>query len=160
MPANAWELRADVRPLERAAARWTEVATQMTRRGDEIVDAARRATEGWDAAAAESYEEHRRQVLVNLDRFTTLATQVAGSLRAIGSIVTSTQTELDQAWTKVALVPHEVVGESRHLVFHASEDADKGKVTQGQQETDEIGAGWPCRSTRRAPASAPPGPSS
>ena len=89
----------------------------MARRGDEIVDAARRATEGWDAAAAESYEHHRRQVLVNLDRFTTLATQIAGSLRAISTVITSSQGELDRAWTKVALVPHDFVGESRHLVF-------------------------------------------
>lgn len=138
MPANPWELRADVRPLELAAVRWTEVATVMARRGDEIVDAARRATEGWDAASAESYEQHRRQVLVNLDRFTTLATQIAGSLRAISTVITSSQDELDRAWTSVALVPHEFVGESRHLVFRPSEDADKAKVTQGQAETEEI----------------------
>ncbi len=138
MPANPWELRADVRPLELAAVRWTEVATVMARRGDELVDAARRATEGWDAAAAESYEQHRRQVLVNLDRFTTLAAQIAGSLRAISTVITSSQGELDRAWTSVALVPHEFVGESRHLVFRPSEDADKGKVTQGQAETEEI----------------------
>ena len=138
MPANPWELRADVRPLELAAARWTEVATVMTRRGDELVDAARRATEGWDAAAAESYEQHRRQVLVNLDRFTTLAAQVAGSLRAISTVITSSQEELDRAWTKVALVPHEFVGESRHLVFKPEDDEGRGKVTNGQAETEEI----------------------
>ena len=138
VPANPWELRADVRPLEVAAQRWTEIATLMTRRGDELVDAARRATEGWDAAAAESYEQHRRQVLVNLDRFTALATQVAGSLRAISAILTSTQKELDHAWTKVALVPHEVVGESRHLVFKPEDDEGRGKVSTGQAETEEI----------------------
>lgn len=138
MPANPWELRADVLPLEAAAQRWTDIATLMARRGDEIVDAARRATEGWDAAAAESYDHHRRQVLVNLDRFTTLAGQISGSLRAISAIITSYQKELDQAWTKVALVPHEVVGESRYLVFRPEADEDRGKVTRGQAEADEI----------------------
>lgn len=138
MPANPWELRADVRPLEVAAQRWSEVATLMARRGDELVDAARRATEGWDAAAAESYDDHRRQVLVNLDRFTTLASQISGSLRAIAAIVTVTQKELDQSWANVALVPHDVVGESRHLVFRPEADEDRGKVTRGQAETDEI----------------------
>lgn len=138
MPANPWELRADVRPLEVAAQRWSEVATLMARRGDELVDAARRATEGWDAAAAESYDDHRRQVLVNLDRFTTLASQISGSLRAIAAIVTATQKELDQSWSNVALVPHDVVGESRHLVFRPEVDEDRGKVTRGQAETDEI----------------------
>lgn len=138
MPANPWELRADVRPLDAAATRWTEVGALMSRRGDEIVEAARRATEGWDAAAAESYEQHRRQVLVNLDRFTTLATQIAGSLRAISAILTSSQKELDHAWTKVALVPHEVVGESRHLVFKPEDDEGRGKVATGQAETEEI----------------------
>lgn len=138
MPANAWELRADVRPLEAAATRWTELATLMARRGEEIVEAARRATEGWDAAAAESYEQHRRQVLVNLDRFTTLATQVAGSLRAISAILTSSQQELDRAWTTVALVPHEIVGESRYLVFTPEDDEGRGKVDTGLAETDEI----------------------
>ncbi|WP_210649406.1 hypothetical protein [Nocardioides sp. SYSU D00065] len=138
MPANPWELRADVAPLEVAATRWEEVATQMSRRGDEIVDAARRATEGWDAAAAERYEEHRREVLAQLDRFTTQAALVAGCLRAISAILISTQKELDQAWTKVAMVPHEVVGESRHLVFHAAADDERGKVAQGQQEVEEI----------------------
>lgn len=138
MPVNPWELRADVRPLDAAALRWTEVGALMTLRGDEIVEAARRATEGWDAAAAEAYDAHRRQVLANLDRFTTLADQIAGSLRAISEIITSSQKELDRAWTTVALVPHEVVGESRHLVFKPSEDEDRGKVERGQQEAEEI----------------------
>lgn len=138
MPANPWELRADVRPLELAALRWRELGDLMALRGDEIVDAARRATEGWDAAAAESYERHRRQVLTNLDRFTQLTSEIAGSLRAISAILTSSQKELDQAWVNVAMVPHEVVGESRHLVFRPSEDDDRAKVTRGQAETEEI----------------------
>ncbi|RYB94529.1 hypothetical protein EUA93_09340 [Nocardioides oleivorans] len=138
MPANAWELRADVGPLETAALRWDEISALMTRRGDEIVTAARRATEGWDAAAAESYDNHRRQVLLNLDRFTALATQIAGSLRAISAIISSSQRELDQAWTKVSMIPHQVVGESRYLVFQPSEDDDRTKVTSGEQETTEI----------------------
>ncbi|MCW2739114.1 hypothetical protein [Nocardioides sp.] len=138
MPANPWELRADVRPLEAAALRWTEIAVLMARRGDEIVDAARRATDGWDAAAAESYERHRRQVLVHLDRFTSLAGEIAGSLRAIGSIITASQKELDQAWTTVAMIPHDVVGESRYLVFRPTEEEDRGTVTRGQEEADEI----------------------
>ncbi|MBL0747041.1 hypothetical protein [Nocardioides baculatus] len=140
MPANPWELRADVRPLEVAASRWADIGALMVRRGDEIVEAARRATEGWDAAAAESYEQHRRQVLANLDRFTTLAVQISGSLRAISSILTSSQKELDQAWTKVALVPHEVVGEQRYLVFKPEDDEGRGKVDHGKVETEEIRA--------------------
>lgn len=138
MPAHPWQLRADVRPLDEAAETWTRVAELMARHGDEIVEAARRATEGWDAAAAESYDEHRRQVLVNLDRFTTLAGQVSLSLRTISSIITSSQKELDQAWTTVAVIPHEVVGESRHLVFHPSEDDDRGKVDRGHLQAEEI----------------------
>jgi hypothetical protein len=138
VPANPWELRADVRPLELAALRWSEIGSLLARRGDEIVDAARRATDGWDAAAAESYENHRRQVLANLDRFTSLAGQISGSLRAISSIITSSQKELDQAWVNVAMVPHDVVGESRYLVFRPTEDEDRGKVTRGQAEADEI----------------------
>jgi hypothetical protein len=138
VPANLWELRSDVAPLEVAAVRWGEVAMLMTRRGDEIVDAALRATEGWDAAAAESYDRFRRQVLANLDRFTTLATQIAASLQAVGSMITSTQKELDQAWTTVAAIPHEVVGESRHLVFKPEADEDRATVTAAEQEAEEI----------------------
>ncbi|GAB3017862.1 hypothetical protein GCM10011376_01590 [Nocardioides flavus (ex Wang et al. 2016)] len=138
MPANPWQLRADVRPLEAAAERWSELAVLVARRGDELVEAARRATEGWDAAAAESFAEHRREVLANLDRFTALAEQVAGSLRAVSTILTSSQKELDRAWTTVAMVPHETVGEARHLVFRPSEDDDRGKVVRGQAETEEI----------------------
>lgn len=138
MPANLWELRSDVRPLEVAALRWDEVATLMARRGDEIVDAAVRATEGWDAAAAEGYDHHRRQVLANLDRFTTLATQISSSLRAVADIVVAAQKELDQAWTKVAMIPHEVVGETRYLVFRPEADEDRTTVTAGQQQAEEI----------------------
>ena len=99
MPANPWELRADVRPLEAAAQRWTEVSALVSRRGDELVDAARRATEGWDAASAESYEQHRKQVLARLDRFTSLADRIADCLRASATLMTSSQTDLDRAWT-------------------------------------------------------------
>jgi hypothetical protein len=138
VPANPWELRADVRPLEAAAQRWTEVSALVSRHGDDLVDAARRATEGWDAASAESYDEHRKQVLAHLDRFTTLADLIADCLRASATVMTSSQKELDRAWTTVAAVPHEVVGESRHLVFKPSEDDERGKVTRGQAETDDI----------------------
>lgn len=138
VPANPWELRADVRPLEAAAERWSELGALMARRGDDLVEAARRATEGWDAAAAESFAEHRREVLANLDRFTSLAAQISGSLRAVSAVLTSSQKELDQAWTTVAMVPHETVGESRHLVFKPSEDDDRSKVARGQAETEEI----------------------
>ncbi|TGN63646.1 hypothetical protein EXE59_06540 [Nocardioides eburneiflavus] len=138
MPANPWELRADVRPLEAAAERWSELGALMARRGDDLVEAARRATEGWDAAAAESFAEHRREVLANLDRFTSLAAQISSSLRAVSAVFTSSQKELDQAWTTVAMVPHEKVGESRHLVFRPSEDDDRSKVARGQAETEEI----------------------
>lgn len=138
MPANPWELRADVRPLDLGAQRWDEIGALLTSRGDELVSVARRATEGWDAAAADSYEVHRRQVLAHLDHFTNLAAEIAGSLRAVSSVLTTTQKELDQAWIAVATIPHEVVGESRHLVFHPVEDDDRGKVTRGQTETDEI----------------------
>lgn len=138
VPANPWELRADVRPLEAAAERWTELGAVMARRGDDLVEAARRATEGWDAAAAESFAEHRRQVLANLDRFTSLAAQISSCLRAVSAVLTSSQKELDQAWTTVAMVPHEKVGASGHLVFKPSEDDDRSKVARGQAETEEI----------------------
>ena len=138
MPANPWELRADARPLEVAAQRWTEVGTLLSHRGDEIVDAARRATDGWDAAAAESYEQHRRRVLANLDRFAQLATEIAGSLRAISAMLASSQKELDRAWVTVAMVPHDVVGESRHLVFRPVDEDERATVDRGQAEADEI----------------------
>ncbi|WP_157558850.1 hypothetical protein [Nocardioides sp. Soil774] len=138
MPANPWELRTDVRPLDTAAQAWREVAEVMTRRGDEIVEVARRTTEGWQAAAADSYEQHRRQVLAHLDLFTTLAAQVASSLQAIGAVVTAAQKELDQSWATVAMVPHEAVGESRHLVFHPAEDQHRGAVARAQQEAEEV----------------------
>jgi hypothetical protein len=138
VPANPWELRADVRPLVAAAERWSELGALMARRGDDLVEAARRATEGWDAAAAERFAEHRREVLANLDRFTSLAAQISASLRAVSAVLTSSQKELDQAWTTVAMVPHEKVGESRHLVFKPSEDDDRSKVARGQAETEEI----------------------
>lgn len=138
MPANPWELRADTRPLELAAQRWTELADLMAHRAQDLVVSAARMTDGWDAVAAESYDLHRREVLMNLDRFTTLAQQVAGSLRAVVEIMTAGQEELDQAWTSVALVPHEVVGESRYLVFRPDRDEDRSLVTRAQAGAEEI----------------------
>ena len=37
VPANPWELRADVRPLEAAAQRWEELGALMGRRGDATI---------------------------------------------------------------------------------------------------------------------------
>ena len=138
MPAYPWELRADVRPLEAAAQRWDEVSARVSRRGDELVEAARRATEGWDAASAEGYGEHRKQVLDHLDRFTSLADLIADCLRGAATVMSSSQEELDRAWTTVAAVPHEIVGESRHLVFTPSEDDERGRVVRGRAEADDI----------------------
>lgn len=138
VPAHPWELRADVLPLELAAQRWDEFGALLSCRADELVAVARRATDGWDAAAADRYEAHRRRVLAHLDRFIDLATEIAGALRTVSSVLTSSQKELDRVWVTVALVPHDVVGESRHLVFHPSEDDDRGKVTQAQAQTEEI----------------------
>lgn len=138
MPANPWQLRADTRPVELAAQRWTELSAQMARRAEDLVAAARHATDGWDSAAAESYDAHRRAVLANLDRFTTLADQVAASLRGIASVLASGQKELDQAWTTVALVPHDEVGESRHLVFRPDRDEDQSLVSRAQSGAEEV----------------------
>lgn len=138
MLANQWELRADVRPLEQAAARWSDVGQLMAVRAEEIVDAARHALDGWDAAAAESYERHRRQVIANLDQFTTLAGEIAGSLRAASSILTSSQKELDSAWVRVSVVPHEVVGDDRRLFFRPAGDEDRELVRRCEGEAEEI----------------------
>lgn len=138
MFAHSWELRADVRPLDHAAIRWAEIGQLMARRADDLVAAARHALDGWDAAAAESYEDHRRQVIVNLDHFTTLAGQVSASLRALGSAITAGQKELDQAWVNVSLVPHQVVGPDRRLVFQEADDEDRGMVTRCELEAAEI----------------------
>lgn len=138
MPANPWELRADVRPLEVAADRWSEIALVMAGRAEELVGAARIATDGWDAAAAESFDAHRREVLMNLDHFTTLAEQMAGSLRAVAEMMLAGQAELDREWNAVALVPHDVVGESRHLVFRPDRDEDRSLVTRAQAGADDV----------------------
>lgn len=138
MLAHQWELRADVRPLDEAAVRWSEIGQLMAQRADDLVGAARHALDGWDAAAAESYDVHRRQVVANLDQFTTLAGQVAGSLRALSSMITTTQKELDQAWVNVSLVPHQVVGPDRRLVFQEEGDEDRDKVSRCELEADEI----------------------
>lgn len=138
MPANPWELRADVRPLEVAADRWSDIALVMAGRAEELVGAARNATDGWDAAAAESFDAHRREVLMNLDHFTTLADQMAGSLRAVAEMMVAGQAELDREWNAVALVPHEVVGESRHLVFRPDRDEDRSLVTRAQTGADDV----------------------
>ena len=76
-------------------------------------------------------------------------------------IITSSQKELDQAWTKVAVVPHEVVGESRYLVFKPSERRGprQGRPAARPRPTRSA-AGSRCRSTRRAPGCGPPAPSS
>lgn len=138
MPANPWELRADVRPLEVAVQRWSEIALVMAGRAEELVGAARHATDGWDADAAESFDAHRREVLMNLDHFTTLAEQMASSLRAVAEMMLAGQAELDREWSAVALVPHEVVGESRHLVFRPDRDEDRSLVTRAQTGADDV----------------------
>ena len=138
MAANPWELRADVRPLEVAADRWSDIALVMSARAEELVGAARHATDGWDAAAAESYDAHRREVLMNLDRFTSLAEQMASSLRAVAELMLAGQRELDREWTSVALVPHDVVGESRQLVFRPDRDEDRSLVTRAQRGADDV----------------------
>ncbi|MCY7401875.1 MAG: hypothetical protein LH477_13165, partial [Nocardioides sp.] len=138
MPVHQWELRADVRPLDEAAVRWSEIGQLMAQRADDLVGAARHALDGWEAAAAESYDDHRRRVVANLDRFTTLTDQVAGSLRAVSSMITETQKELDRAWVEVSLVPHQEVGPDRRLVFWEAGDEDRAKVSRSQLEADEI----------------------
>ena len=138
MPANPWQLRADLRALDRAADSWTGIARTVASRADELVDAARRAIDGWDAEAAESYDAHRRQVLTHLDRFTALADSMAGALRTVSAALSSSQDELDRSWSTVALVPHREVGESRHLVFEADDDEKRSKVDRGQAQAQEI----------------------
>ena len=110
----------------------------MSLRADDIVDAARHALDGWDAATAESYERHRRQVIENLDHFTDLAGQISGSLRALSSMITASQKELDQAWVNVSLVPHEVIGADRRLVFREEDDDDRAQVSRCEAEAGDI----------------------
>ena len=75
---------------------------------------------------------------MNLDHFTTLAEQMAGSLRAVAEMMLAGQAELDREWNAVALVPHDVVGESRHLVFRPDRDEDRSLVTRAQAGADDV----------------------
>jgi hypothetical protein len=123
--AHLWQLRADPAPLEAGARRWTRVVAALTATADDIVAAARHVLDqGWESAAAERYEDHRRLMVQHLDTVTTVAARIGGSLGALAAMLRTAQAELDRAWAPVAAVPHELVGEGRVLVLHPASGAD------------------------------------
>ena len=139
MIAHLWELRADPTPLETGARQWARVATDLAATADDIVDAARHALDqGWESESAESYELHRRQMVAQIDTFTTIAAEISRSLNALALMLTAAQEELDRAWVPVAVVPHDLVGAERVLVLHPATPADQKLVRAATDTAREI----------------------
>ena len=139
MIAHLWELRADPTLLETGARQWARVAADLSSTADDLVEATRHALDqGWESESAESYELYRRQLVEQIDTFTSIADRISGSLFALAGMLTTTQEELDRAWVPVAAVPHDLVGAERVLVLNPATPADEELVRSATVTAREI----------------------
>lgn len=139
MVHHPWELRVDSRPLVTGAETWEAMAARIATAADRVVAAARHALDtGWESASADAYELHRRRMVEGLDQLVQVAHSVAGSLRALVEVLAGAQHELDASWSVVCVVPHQVVGPERMVVFAPSSDEEVRLVRRASVRADDI----------------------
>lgn len=132
--AGIFDLHADTAALSAVAGAWTDLQTSVRAAAERVMaNSASRA--GWDGTAAESYDNHRKQLTDSLDEAAATAGRVASALHLATSSITLAQDHLDAVWSGVAGVRH-TGGDD--LLFLPQDDGERARVVQALADAKEI----------------------
>lgn len=137
MTRGFWDLHDKVEELDAAGSAWGTVAQALETASDRVVDRSRDTLAGWEGESAESFDAHRRALVTDLDRASSLAGTVASTLLNAAGSVRIAQGRLDQSWASVATIPA-TAGPYGSLLFRTEDDEERARVRAADAEATDI----------------------
>ncbi len=139
MGQGIWELAEQAGDLESAANGWDDVASALTGSGDTFnAKAAAVMAAGWEGRTAESFDDHRRQLVASLDTAGDVATAIAEVLRDGAGVVRIAQAHLDNSWATVSGIRH--IGFGTWVQFFPEDEAEEERIRRTEAEAQDIRA--------------------
>jgi hypothetical protein len=103
---DVWDLHARPDQISAASESWRAVARSLGATADEVNAAAMSLLgDGWAGAAADSYDDHRRKLVTDLDHAQEQAGVAANALEDAAGALRSAQSHLTGEWGRVTAVP-------------------------------------------------------
>ena len=107
MAEGIWNLYAKADDLDAASESWSKVSSSLEAAGDGVDARARSVRDaGWEGETADSFDGHRKKLVADLDRCSTVAGTIAATLARSAGTVRVAQGQLDLSWATVLGVDH------------------------------------------------------
>ncbi|AIY18989.1 calcium-binding protein [Pimelobacter simplex] len=138
MGAGIFDLRDQVDELDAAATQWAAVGTALSGAGDDVTSGARAVLDaGWEGETRDSFDEHRRALVTDLDTGGDLAGTVARHLTLAAGSVRVAQGRLDEQWASIVTVPVHY-GPGGELTWLPRDEAEQKAVNDAIDRAGEI----------------------
>jgi hypothetical protein len=137
---DLWRLGADPAAIEGAADEWRRVARRVREVSDDVNKPIDRlvGTE-WLGETAETFDQHRRPLLMDVFAEGDLADFAAGRLEHAASALRSAQNLLAESWSRlVARVPASTDKWSGQVTFHPSDAAETVLVHRAVRDAEAV----------------------
>lgn len=133
-----WQLDADTGALDDAAKGWSDFADSVGSRAENLLSGSETVVDShWEGEARDSFVEHRRKVVDDLDAIKDEAGDVASNLEEISGLAADYQGQLDTALSTIkGKLPNTVL--FGMVAFRVEDDTEKQLVLDAVAESGEI----------------------
>jgi hypothetical protein len=138
--ASWWDLGADVGAIDKTAQAWRTLGDNAATRADNMVGGTRTLLSSeWAGDARDSFAEHLRKLVDDLDAVKTQADAVARHVDGIAGLVTTYQDSLDQARSTIMRSVPSYLG-ADEVIFSPADEAQVAAVNAAVSEAGQIRA--------------------
>ncbi|MEV4999892.1 M91 family zinc metallopeptidase [Nocardioides sp. LML1-1-1.1] len=138
MGSGIFDLHDQVDKLDSAATQWAAVGTTLTDAGDDVTSGAKAVMDaGWEGDTRDSFDDHKRRLVADLDAGGDLAGKVASHLTLAAGSVRVAQGHLDAQWATIVNVPVHW-GPGGEMTFQPRDEDEQAKVTAALGRAREI----------------------
>ncbi|MEV0274671.1 MAG: calcium-binding protein [Hamadaea sp.] len=135
---DVWDLHARPDQLDSGATQWRAVTTAVKTAADDVDRAAKALVNGvWEGPAADSFDNHRKKLIADLDAAEEASTAAAAALDKAAGALRSSQSHLTEEWGKVVSVQFTYDG-TYHLTFSPEDDAEAKVVHDSMTRCAQI----------------------
>lgn len=139
--SSLWDLDEDAGQIDRASSRWASLGTALTDSSEAVDTGSRRVRAAdWEGKTADSYDQHRKKLMTDLDAAAELADQIASVLSRSAGSVRIAQGRLDQSWATVVGIPQSR-GIGGEVIFQPSSPEESKQVDDAISAANDIRRG-------------------
>ena len=135
---DIWDLHARPDQLDATAGQWRAVGTSVKDAADDVDAVAKAVVNGvWEGPAADSFDEHRKKLIADLDAAEEAAKAAGSALDKAAGALRTAQSHLTDEWGKVVAVSFSYDA-PMHLIFSPDDDAQTKVVADSMGRCQHI----------------------